>query len=160
MRTYYCGQVTEALVGQQVTLSGWVHRRRDHGGVIFVDLRDREGLLQVVFDPDEAGVFAQAERLRNEYVIRVKGRVRARPAGTANTHLASGAVELLAKEIEILNRSEPLPFQLDETVNEEVRLKYRYLDLRREVMSARLRLRHRITRSMRGYLDAHGFIDL
>src|SRR6204780_2306359 len=160
MRSHYCGQVGAALADQEVEGGGWVHRRRDHGGVIFVDLRDREGLLQVVFDPDEAAVFAQAERLRNEFVIRVKGRVRARPGGTANANLASGAVELLAKEIEILHRSEPLPFQLDETVNEEVRLKYRYLDLRREVMSARLRLRHRITRSMRGYLDAHGFIDL
>src|SRR5580700_3743550 len=160
MRSHYCGQVDAALAGKDVAVAGWVHRRRDHGGVIFVDLRDREGLLQVVFDPDEAAVFAQAERLRNEFVIRVKGRVRTRPAGTANTHLASGAVELLAKEIEILNRSEPLPFQLDETVNEEVRLKYRYLDLRREVMSQRLRLRHRITRAMRSFLDEHGFIDL
>ena len=160
MRSHYCGQVGAALTDQEVEVAGWVHRRRDHGGVIFVDLRDREGLLQVVFDPDEAAVFAQAERLRNEFVIRVKGRVRARPAGTANTHLASGAVELLAKEMEILNRSEPLPFQLDETVNEELRLKYRYLDLRREVMSQRLRLRHGITRAMRSFLDAHGFIDL
>jgi len=160
MRSHYCGQVDAALADQEVEVAGWVHRRRDHGGVIFVDLRDREGLLQVVFDPEEAAVFAQAERLRNEFVIRVKGRVRARPAGTANTHLASGAVELLAKEIEILNRSEPLPFQLDETVNEEVRLKYRYLDLRREVMSQRLRLRHRITRAMRSFLDEQGFIDL
>ena len=160
MRSHYCGQVDAALAEKEVQVAGWVHRRRDHGGVIFVDLRDREGLLQVVFDPDEAEVFAQAERLRNEFVIRVKGRVRARPAGTANTNLASGAVELVAKEIEILNRSEPLPFQLDETVNEELRLKYRYLDLRREVMSGRLRLRHRITRAMRSFLDAHGFIDL
>jgi len=160
MRSHYCGQVDAALADKEVEVAGWVHRRRDHGGVIFVDLRDREGLLQVVFDPEEAAVFAQAERLRNEFVIRVKGRVRARPAGTANTHLASGAVELLAKEIEILNRSEPLPFQLDETVNEEVRLKYRYLDLRREVMSQRLRLRHRITRAIRSFLDEHGFIDL
>jgi aspartyl-tRNA synthetase len=160
MRSHYCGQVDAALADKEVEVAGWVHRRRDHGGVIFVDLRDREGLLQVVFDPDEAAVFAQAERLRNEFVIRVKGRVRTRPAGTANTHLASGAVELLAREIEILNRSEPLPFQLDETVNEEVRLKYRYLDLRREVMSQRLRLRHRITRAMRSFLDEHGFIDL
>jgi len=160
MRSHYCGQVDAALADKEVEVAGWVHRRRDHGGVIFVDLRDREGLLQVVFDPDEAEVFAQAERLRNEFVIRVKGRVRARPAGTANTNLASGAVELVAKEIEILNRSEPLPFQLDETVNEELRLKYRYLDLRREVMSARLRLRHRITRAMRSFLDEHGFIDL
>jgi aspartyl-tRNA synthetase len=160
MRSHYCGQVGAALAEKEVEVAGWVHRRRDHGGVIFVDLRDREGLLQVVFDPEEAAVFAQAERLRNEFVIRVKGRVRARPAGTANTHLASGAVELVAKEIEILNRSEPLPFQLDETVNEELRLKYRYLDLRREVMSQRLRLRHRITRAMRSFLDEHGFIDL
>jgi aspartyl-tRNA synthetase len=160
MRSHYCGEVSAALAGVEVAVAGWVHRRRDHGGVIFVDLRDREGLLQVVFDPDAAAVFAQAARLRNEFVIRVKGQVRARPAGTANANLASGAVELVAKEIEILNRSEPLPFQLDETVNEELRLKYRYLDLRREVMSARLRLRHRITRAMRSFLDAHGFIDL
>ena len=152
--------MNEALAGKEVEVAGWVHRRRDHGGVIFVDLRDREGLLQVVFDPDLAQVFAQAERLRNEFVIRVKGQVRARPAGTVNEQLASGAVELLARELEILNRSEPLPFQLDETVNEEVRLKYRYLDLRREVMNQRLRLRHRITRAMRGFLDANGFIDL
>jgi aspartyl-tRNA synthetase len=160
VRSHYCGQVDAVLAGKEVTVAGWVHRRRDHGGVIFVDLRDREGLLQVVFDPDEAAVFAQAERLRNEFVIRVKGQVRARPGGTANTQLASGAVELIAREIEILNRSEPLPFQLDETVNEELRLKYRYLDLRREVMSGRLRLRHRITRAMRTFLDGHGFIDL
>src|SRR5450755_3435371 len=160
MRSHYCGEVNEALIGKEVAVAGWVHRRRDHGGVIFVDLRDREGLLQVVFDPDAAAVFAEAERLRSEFVIRVKGHVRARPAGTTNTHLASGAVELVAKEIEILNRSEPLPFQLDETVNEELRLKYRYLDLRREVMSGRLRLRHRITRAMRTFLDGNGFIDL
>src|ERR1700726_2421779 len=160
MRSHYCGEVGAALAGEEIAVAGWVHRRRDHGGVIFVDLRDREGLLQVVFDPDEAAVFEQAERLRNEFVIRVQGRVRARPAGTANPQLASGAVEVLAKQIEILNRSEPLPFQLDETVNEELRLKYRYLDLRREVMSRRLRLRHRITRAMRMFLDAHGFIDL
>ncbi|HET7756854.1 MAG TPA: amino acid--tRNA ligase-related protein, partial [Steroidobacteraceae bacterium] len=160
MRSHYCGQVDERLLGREVTVAGWVHRRRDHGGVIFVDLRDREGLLQIVFDPELAAVFAEAERLRNEYVVRVTGRVRERPAGTANPHLASGRVELLARELELLNRSEPLPFQLDEQVSEEVRLRYRYLDLRREVMSERLRLRHRLTRSMRGYLDAHGFVDL
>ncbi|MDE2262354.1 MAG: aspartate--tRNA ligase [Gammaproteobacteria bacterium] len=160
MRTHYCGQVDEKLIGQMVEVAGWVHRRRDHGGIIFVDLRDREGLLQVVFDPDAAEVFREAERLRNEFVIRVKGRVRERPAGTVNAHLASGRVELLAGELELLNRSEPLPFQLDEQVGEEVRLKYRYLDLRREVMSQRLRLRHRITRAMRSFLDGHGFIDL
>jgi aspartyl-tRNA synthetase len=160
MRSHYCGQVDQKLLGQDVTVAGWVHRRRDHGGVIFVDVRDREGLLQVVFDPDLAQVFQEAERLRNEFVIRVSGRVRARPAGTVNANLASGHVELLARELEVLNRSEPLPFQLDEQVGEEVRLRYRYLDLRREVMSQRLRLRHRITRAMRGFLDAHGFVDV
>jgi aspartyl-tRNA synthetase len=160
MRTHYCGQVDATLIGQEVSVAGWVHRRRDHGGVIFVDLRDREGLLQIVFDPDRAAVFTEAERLRNEFVVRVKGRVRARPTGTANSNLASGQVEVLAGEIELLNRSEPLPFQLDENVSEEVRLTYRYLDLRREVMNQRLRLRHRLTRAMRAYLDDHGFIDL
>jgi len=160
MRSHYCGQVNQELLGQAVTIAGWVHRRRDHGGVIFVDVRDREGLLQVVFDPEQAAVFQEAERLRNEFVVKVKGQVRARPAGTVNSNLASGQVELLARELEVLNRSEPLPFQLDEHVGEEVRLRYRYLDLRREVMSQRLRLRHRITRAMRAFLDAHGFIDL
>jgi aspartyl-tRNA synthetase len=160
MRSHYCGQVNQELLGQAVTIAGWVHRRRDHGGVIFVDVRDREGLLQVVFDPEQAAVFQEAERLRNEFVIQVKGQVRARPAGTVNTNLASGQVELLARELEVLNRAEPLPFQLDEHVGEEVRLRYRYLDLRREVMNQRLRLRHRITRAMRGFLDAHGFIDV
>ena len=160
MRSHYCGQVDDKLIGQEVTVAGWVNRRRDHGGVIFIDLRDREGLLQIVFDPDAAAMFKEAERLRSEYVVKVKGRVRERPAGTVNANLASGRVELLAQELELLNRSEPLPFQLDETVGEEVRLKYRYLDLRREVMYQRLRLRHRITRSMRNYLDNNGFIDL
>ncbi|MFO1427369.1 MAG: aspartate--tRNA ligase [Steroidobacteraceae bacterium] len=160
MRTHYCGQVTEALAGQNVSVAGWVHRRRDHGGVIFVDLRDREGLVQIVFDPDAAALFADAEKLRNEFVVRVAGLVRARPAGTANANLASGQIEILARELEVLNRSEPLPFQLDENVSEEVRLKYRYLDLRRDVMSQRLRLRHKITRAMRRYLDDAGFIDV
>ena len=160
MRTHYCGFVDETLTGQEVTVAGWVHRRRDHGGVIFVDMRDREGLLQVVFDPDAAAIFKEAERLRSEFVIRVKGLVRARPGSTANANLRSGKIELLARELEVLNRSEPLPFQLDDEVNEEVRLKYRYLDLRREVMTKRLRLRHSITRAMRNYLDSNGFIDL
>jgi aspartyl-tRNA synthetase len=160
MRSHYCGQVNDSLIGREVTVAGWVHRRRDHGGVIFVDLRDREGLLQIVFDPEVPALFHEAERLRNEFVIRVTGKVRARPPGTVNPNLASGGVELLAGELELLNRSEPLPFQLDETVGEEVRLRYRYLDLRREVMTARLRLRHRLTRAMRAYLDAQGFIDL
>jgi aspartyl-tRNA synthetase len=160
MRTHYCGNVDEKLTAQEVTVAGWVHRRRDHGGVIFVDLRDREGLLQVVFDPDLKQVFSEAERLRSEFVIQVKGRVRARPTGTVNANLKSGQVEVLARELTVLNRSEPLPFQLDEHVSEEVRLKYRYLDLRREVMTKRLRQRHHITRAMRGYLDANGYIDL
>ena len=161
MRTHYCGQLDAAHTDQTLTVAGWVHRRRDHGGVIFVDLRDREGVLQVVFDPDRAAVFAEAERLRNEFVIQVRGRVRARPPGTVNTHLASGAIELLAEELTVLNRSEPLPFQLDEAaVSEEVRLKYRYLDLRREPMQQRLRLRHRVTQAMRSFLDSQGFIDL
>jgi aspartyl-tRNA synthetase len=160
MRSHYCGQVDEQLLGREVTVAGWVHRRRDHGGVIFVDLRDREGLLQIVFDPEVPAVFREAERLRNEFVIRVTGKVRARPTGTANANLASGRVELLAAELELLNRCEPLPFQLDEQVGEELRLRYRYLDLRREVMSERLRLRHRLTRAMRAYLEAQGFIDI
>jgi aspartyl-tRNA synthetase len=160
MRSHYCGQVDEGLLGRQISVAGWVHRRRDHGGVIFVDLRDRDGLLQIVFDPEVAAVFHEAERLRNEFVIRVTGKVRARPSGTVNANLASGAVELLAAELEVLNRCEPLPFQLDEQVGEEVRLRYRYLDLRREVMSQRLRLRYRLTRAMRGYLDSHGFVDI
>jgi aspartyl-tRNA synthetase len=160
MRSHYCGQVNEKLVGQEVTVAGWVHRRRDHGGVIFVDLRDREGLLQVVFDPDNESQFSEAEKLRNEFVVKVRGLVRERPAGTANANLASGKVELLARELVTLNRSEPLPFQLDEHVSEEVRLKYRYIDLRREDMSKRLRLRHQITRAMRHYLDDAGFVDI
>jgi aspartyl-tRNA synthetase len=160
MRTHYCGQVNESLTGRVVTVAGWAQRRRDHGGVIFVDLRDREGLLQIVFDPDKAAVFAMAERVRNEFVLKVSGVVRMRPPGTANANLKSGQVEVLCQELEILNRCEPLPFQLDEHVSEEVRLRYRYLDLRREEMRERLLLRHRITRAMRHYLDEAGFVDI
>ena len=160
MRTHYCGEVNETLVGTTVSVAGWVHRRRDHGGVIFVDLRDREGLLQVVFDPDAAEVFAEAERVRGEWVLKVTGTVRPRPEGTVNRNLASGQVELLAQGIEVLNRSEPIPFQLDEEVREETRLKYRYIDLRRDEMQKRLRLRHAVTRAMRSFLDGHGFIDV
>ena len=160
MRTHYCGRVDETLVGKSVTVAGWAQRRRDHGGVIFVDLRDREGLLQIVFDPDKPEVFAQAERVRNEFVLKVTGLVRARPPGTANANLKSGQVEVLCQDLEILNRSEPLPFQLDETVSEEVRLRFRYLDLRREEMRERLLQRHRITRAMRRYLDDAGFVDI
>jgi aspartyl-tRNA synthetase len=160
MRSHYCGQVNESLIGQDVSVAGWVHRRRDHGGVIFVDLRDREGLLQIVFDPDRKEVFQNAERLRSEFCVRITGKVRARPAGTANAHLASGQVEVLANELEILNRSETPPFHHDETTNEELRLKYRYIDLRRDVMQQRLRLRHKVTRAMRTFLDENGFIDI
>ncbi len=160
MRTHHCGQVNAALTGQSVTLAGWVHRRRDHGGVIFVDLRDREGLVQVVFDPDAPEIFAEAEKLRNEFVVSITGRVRPRPEGTVNAQLASGEIEVLATAIELLNRSEPLPFQLDEQVSEEVRLRYRYLDLRRDVMNRKLRQRHAVTRAMREFLDQAGFIDI
>ena len=160
MRTHYCGAVGAPLIGQVVTVAGWAQRRRDHGGVIFVDLRDRAGLLQVVFDPDHPSMFATAEKVRNEYVLKVTGLVRARPSGTANANLKSGEVELLAQRLEILNRCEPLPFQLDEHVSEEVRLRYRYLDLRREEMRERLLLRHRITRAIRRYLDDADFVDI
>jgi aspartyl-tRNA synthetase len=160
MRSHYCGDVNESLIGQTIDVAGWVHRRRDHGGVIFVDLRDREGLLQVVFDPDAKAIFADAERLRGEFCLHVRGLVRARPAGSANPALASGQVELLARELEILSRSETPPFHHDEVTNEELRLKFRYLDLRREVMQKRLRLRHAVTRAMRSWLDDNGFIDV
>jgi aspartyl-tRNA synthetase len=160
MRTHYSGEVNERLVGSTVSVAGWVHRRRDHGGVIFIDLRDRDGLVQVVFDPDAPAVFAEAERVRGEWVIKVTGLVRPRPAGTANPNLASGQIELLAREIEVLNRADPIPFQLDEEVKEETRLKFRYIDLRREEMQKRLRLRHAVTRAMREYLDGHGFVDI
>ncbi|MGH8529493.1 MAG: aspartate--tRNA ligase [Nevskiales bacterium] len=161
MRSHYCGEVTAALTGQHVTVAGWVHRRRDHGGVIFIDLRDREGLLQLVFDPDQAELFAQAERLRNEYVISVEGVVRPRPAGTENARLKTGQVEVAAARLELLNRSEPVPFQLDDdTVGEETRLRFRYVDLRRPQMQKNLRLRHAIIKRMRNYMDEHGFVDV
>ena len=160
MRSHYCGQVDESLTGEQVGVAGWVHRRRDHGGVIFVDLRDREGLLQVVFDPDRPQIFAEAERLRSEYVLAVKGRVRSRPEGTVNPNMPTGRVELLAEELVTLNDSATPPFHHDEHANEELRLKFRYLDLRREPMLANLRLRHRVTQALRKFLDANGFIDI
>jgi aspartyl-tRNA synthetase len=161
MRSHYCGQVTETLLDQDVTLCGWAHRRRDHGGVIFIDLRDRAGLVQVVIDPDTPDPFATAERVRNEYVLRVLGRVRRRPEGTLNPNLATGAVEVLVRELDILNRAEPLPFQLDDDdTSEEVRLRYRYLDLRRPVMQERLRLRTRVISELRRFLDQHGFMDI
>ena len=160
MRSHYCGQVEQSLIGEDVAVCGWVHRRRDHGGVIFIDLRDREGLLQVVFDPDRPEIFAEAERIRSEYVLAVRGRVRERPEGTINPNMATGHVEVLAQELEVLNRSETPPFHHDEHANEELRLKYRYLDLRRENMTANLRLRHAVTRAMRRFLDDAGFVDI
>ncbi len=161
MRTHYCGQVTEALTGETVSVCGWVHRRRDHGGVIFIDLRDREGILQCVFDPDTAHAFAAADRLRSEYVVRLTGRVRPRPAGTENAGLATGKIELLAKDIEVLNKSETPPFQIDDdTVGEDTRLTYRYIDLRRPVMQKNLRLRHDVIRRIRHYMDDNGFVDV
>ncbi|MCH7897856.1 MAG: aspartate--tRNA ligase [Proteobacteria bacterium] len=160
MRSHYCGQVDQSLIGKEISVCGWVHRRRDHGGVIFIDLRDREGLLQVVFDPDRAEIFAAAERIRGEYVLAVKGLVRERPEGTINPNMPTGQVEVLAHELEILNRSETPPFHHDEQVGEELRLKYRYLDLRREEMTSNLMLRHKVTKAMRNFLDDDGFIDV
>jgi len=160
MRTHYCGQVDETLTGEAVEVTGWVHRRRDHGGVIFIDLRDREGLLQVVFDPDRPEIFADAERVRSEYVLAVRGKVRPRPEGTVNPGMRTGQVEVLAEELTVLNGAKTPPFHHDEYANEELRLRYRYLDLRREEMLAHLRLRHAATRSLRRFLDDEGFIDV
>ena len=160
MRSHYCGQIDRSLIGEQISVCGWVHRRRDHGGVIFIDLRDREGLLQVVFDPDRKEIFAEAERIRGEYVLAVKGLVRERPEGTINENMPTGHVEVLAHELEVLNHSETPPFHHDETAGEELRLKYRYLDLRRENMTSNLRLRHKVTKAMRDFLDDAGFIDV
>src|SRR5213082_795221 len=161
MRTHYCGELSAALVDRSVTLCGWAHRRRDHGGVIFIDLRDREGLAQVVCHPDRAAAFQAAERVRNEFVLRVSGKVRRRPEGTVNPELRSGEVEVLAHEVEILNAAAPLPFQLDdENLSEITRLTHRVLDLRREPMQKNLRLRYRVAMAVRDYLDAHGFIDI
>lgn len=160
MRSHYCGEINESLNGQEIEVCGWVHRRRDHGGVIFIDLRDREGLLQVVFDPDRAEIFAEAERIRSEYVLKVKGLVRPRPDGTVNPNMATGQVEVLAHELETLNKSETPPFHHDEQANEDIRLKYRYLDLRRENMLGNLMLRHKVTVAMRNFLDGNGFVDV
>ena len=160
MRTHYCGEIGESLAGRTIEAAGWVHRRRDHGGVIFVDLRDRSGLLQVVFDPDTAEAFKVAEHLGREFCIQVQGKVRPRPAGTVNANLTSGQIELLAQKLVVLNPSATPPFALDEEVGEELRLKHRYIDLRRDVMQERIRRRHAITRAMREYLDGHDFVDI
>ena len=162
MRSHYCGQLNETLDGQEITLCGWVHRRRDHGGVIFLDIRDRDGLAQVVFDPDRAESFAAADRVRSEYVVKITGKVRLRPAGAVNPNMASGAIEVLGYELEVLNESETPPFPLNEysDVGEETRLRYRFLDLRRPEMAEKLRLRSRMTTSIRRFLDENGFLDV
>jgi len=162
MRSHYCGHLNESHIDQTVTLCGWVHRRRDHGGVIFLDLRDREGIAQVVVDPDTEEAFANADRVRSEFVIRLTGRVRNRPEGTTNPEMPTGMIEVLGKELEILNASETPPFQLDEHTNvgEDVRLKYRYMDLRRPEIQNRLAFRSKVTTAIRNYLDAEGFLDV
>jgi aspartyl-tRNA synthetase len=161
MRSHYCGELRATLVDRTVTLCGWAHRRRDHGGVIFIDLRDREGLAQVVCNPDRQEAFRSAERVRAEYVLRITGKVRRRPEGSVNPELPTGEVEVLAHEVEILNASAPPPFQIDEeNLSETVRLENRVLDLRREPMQRNLRLRHRAAMATRGFLDEHGFVDI
>ncbi len=161
MRTHYCGLTTEALLGQTVSLCGWVHRRRDHGGVIFIDLRDREGLVQVVCDPDRAEVFSRAEAVRNEYCLRITGVVRSRPEGTDNPNLTSGKIEVLCHDLEVLNPSVTPPFQLDDdNLSETTRLTHRVLDLRRPQMQNNLRLRYKVAMEVRKYLDENGFIDI
>ncbi|AUM14556.1 aspartate--tRNA ligase [Ketobacter alkanivorans] len=162
MRSHYCGHLNESHIDQTVTLCGWVHRRRDHGGVIFLDLRDREGIAQVVVDPDTEEAFANADRVRSEFVIRLTGRVRNRPEGTTNPEMPTGMIEVLGKELEVLNASETPPFQLDEHTNvgEDVRLKYRYMDLRRPEIQNRLAFRSKVTTAIRNYLDAEGFLDV
>ncbi|MBQ0796074.1 aspartate--tRNA ligase [Zhongshania sp.] len=162
MRSHYCGSLGSEHIDQDVTLCGWVDRRRDHGGVIFLDMRDREGIVQVVFDPDTEEHFRTADRVRGEYVLRIRGRVRARAGATVNANMKTGAIEVLGKELEILNESETPPFQLDDHTNvgEDVRLRYRYLDLRRPQISDKLRLRAKITSVLRRYLDSQNFLDI
>ena len=161
MRSLYCGQVNVDHLSQTITLCGWAHRRRDHGGVIFIDLRDREGLVQIVCDPQHPETFATAETIRSEFVLKITGRVRSRPAGTENPNLPTGAVEVIADAIEVLNPSVTPPFQLDdENLSENIRLTDRYLDLRRPPMQANLRLRYKVAKAMRDFLDQNGFIEL
>jgi aspartyl-tRNA synthetase len=162
MRSHYCGDLRKEHIGEDITLSGWVHRRRDHGGVIFLDVRDREGLTQVVFDPDREESFALADSVRNEFVIEVRGLVRDRPEGTVNPDMPTGEIEVLGKELVILNKAETPPFQLDEhqQVGEDVRLRHRYIDLRRPEMQGKLRFRSKVTNAIRNYLDDNGFLDI
>ena len=162
MRSHLCSDLRREQIGEAITVSGWVHRRRDHGGVIFIDLRDRSGLLQVVFDPDQEAIFATAHQLRSEWVITVTGTLRERPEGTRNPDLPTGEVELLGSDLQVLNRAETPPFQLDESeeVGEDIRLRYRYIDLRRPEQAAKLRLRHRVIQTMRRFLDERDFIEV
>ena len=162
MRSNYCGELNESFVDQEVVLCGWVHRRRDHGGVIFLDVRDREGIAQVVYDPDTVESFAIAEGVRNEFVIKVTGIVRLRPEGTSNNDMTTGKIEVLGKQLEVLNAANTPPMQLDEhaEVGEEIRLRYRYIDLRRPEMAGRLRFRSKVSNTVRNFLDGHGFVDV
>ena len=162
MRTHYCGDINETLIDQTVTFCGWVHRRRDHGGVIFLDVRDREGLVQVVFDPDTVDAFNTADSVRSEFVVQISGRVRGRPEGTTNPNMKTGLIEVLGKEITILNKAATPPFPLDgySDVGEDVRLKYRYMDMRRPEMQDKLRFRSKVTTGIRNYMDEHGFLDI
>ena len=160
MRSLYCGEVNESHIGQEVTLCGWVNRRRDLGAVIFLDVRDREGIVQVVYDPDLPEVLAKANTLRNEFCVQIKGKVRARPEGQVNKDMATGAIEVLGLELEILNKSAPLPLDFNQENSEENRLKYRYLDLRRPEMSERLRFRAQVTSAVRQSLEKQGFLDI
>ncbi|MEE4292163.1 MAG: aspartate--tRNA ligase, partial [Cycloclasticus sp.] len=162
MRSHYCGDINESHLGQEVEICGWVHRRRDHGGVIFIDLRDREGIVQVVFDPDRAESFAIAESVRGEYVLKLKGRVRPRPEGTVNEKMKTGKIELLGLDLEVLNRSETTPIQVDGDieVNEETRLRYRYIDLRRPEMLEKIRLRRDVTLNLRRFLEDENFYEI
>ena len=162
MRTHHCAELSAANIGEEVELTGWTHRRRDHGGVIFLDLRDHTGMVQVVYDPDARDSFAIADRVRNEFVLRATGRVRRRPDGMVNPELATGEIEVLGASLEVLNVSETLPFQLDEysSAGEDVRLKYRYLDLRRPAMQERLRLRARVSSHVRRYLESEDYVDI
>ena len=160
-RSNYCGFVGTDLLGESVTVMGWVHRRRDHGGVIFIDLRDREGLVQVVVDPVRIEAFSRAEDVRHEYVILAKGLVRARPEGTENPDMQSGKIEIFAHDLQVLNIADPPPFQIDDShISEQVRLQHRVLDLRRPVMQKNLRLRHQAVMAVRRFLDDEGFIDI
>ncbi|MXX99016.1 MAG: aspartate--tRNA ligase, partial [Gammaproteobacteria bacterium] len=161
MRSHYCGEIDEGLIDQEINVCGWVNRRRDHGGVIFIDLRDREGLLQLVADPSNPEVFAVADKVRNEFVLQAKGLLRSRPAETENPELKSGRVELLCDSLTILNEADTPPFQLeDHDVNDEVRLRYRYVDLRRPQMFSNLKMRADILKTLRAFLGQNGFIEI